>query len=597
MAFTDYTPGPVPGSYNFLDRETGAVTLSYGPEAEAFKRRLDMQKDMRVAGGGFGGEGPNMSIAEPNMSVAPPAQNMSVAPPQEQAPSPAAPVKPVMVPWRTNDKGNVLHKVIDPATGKELSDPQEYRPGSRGVSQADNKKLATSGTAVPAGARDTVEGGYDKDQAYLDQLKATAEAREQSAVQVAAAETRALEAEQGVFRNRKLLAAVEQDIEKNKAAEIAQRVARDREAYDGAIEAVRGKKVDANRLFSGAGGNIRLLAVSIGQALSGYSDRMLGRQGNSWQIVQAAIDRDIAEQEHEIASGNKNVDNALARLTRSTGDINQAKLLLKQLQNEHALAEAEEIGSKAKSDIVSAKIDQVRADIQLGYQTTREEYERLAAGKHTAQVEAKYVYPKAGSAGGFRPISLKDAGTITENKSKNLGLRETEAKIENTEASSDKLRAEAKGGGKPLSAAQEAALSRRVKAKQGMNNAMNALGIVWDENTKSIKKTKEDIPGVGLIDQYTANIPGTKNAEARQTADRMLIAQILEASGLVATENEVERHHKSLYGSGTEGGYLNGLRNIILEARASEKALRTGEEPDMVTEDTQELPEPGELTR
>lgn len=593
--FTTYEPGPVPGSYAFLDEESGKTNLMYGPEAEAFKRRLDMQQDMRVAGPGAPGPAP-ATFGEDTEAA------QAAAPP-----TPPAPVQPVRVPWRSTTGGGIIYKTVDPATGKEVAPPQVVTRGSPGTSHESLKKAAPLGVAFPSGARDTVEGGYDKDQAYLDQLKATAEKREQSAVEVAAAETRALEAQQGVFRNRKLLAAVEQDIEKNKAAEIEQRVARDRDAYDGAVEAVRGKKVDANRLFSGGGGTARLLAISIGQALSGYSDRMLGRQGNSWQIVQAAIDRDIAEQEHEIASGNKNVDNALARLTRSTGDINQAKLLLKQLQSEFSLAEAEEIGSKAKSDIVNAKIDQVRSEIQLGYQATREEYERLAAGKHTAQVEAKYAYPKAGTAGGVRPISLQESGTIIEQEGKGLGIRKLESDIANTDASTEKLKAEAKGvgSGRGPTAQDKAQLSG---ATATLNNTLKGTGLAWDDDKQTITRTgkdfagkvgKDDVAGIGVADQYAAKLPLPHNPHALSRQDLMFALNNyrLQITGQGMSDAERQNIENTVFGAGTEEAAINGLRNIIIGIQARSKSMQGGG-VGQVEEGVQgELPEPDEVTR
>lgn len=572
--FTSFEPGPVNGSYYFNDEETGKPLLMGGPEAERLKAQLSPQSDLRVAGPGGGVEDEEAQMSRQTMSEAPPeAPNASVSEGPTKPASAEVKKAPVWVPWRSDKGGVTIEKAYD-EKGNEVG-IRERTTGSPGVSAAQLKKQAKSGVAIPAGVRETVEGGYDPDEQYLLQLDDSAQRRELAAEQ----QVRGVQEELAAKRRLNNEIATIKDIDAQeqvaKNAEIQKRVGNDQVSYDSAIEAVRGKKVNANRLFSGAGGKMRLIALALANGFNQYAATMTGTQNTTWNIINTAIDNDIAEQEHEIMQGNKNVDNALARLTRSTGSLEQGKLLLKQLQQEHAMAEAQDIADRSKSQDVAAKLEAFKADNLENYETKRELYMRLAAGKHSAAVEAKFAYPKAGSSGGVRPISLDRADKIVGTEGKSLDLRATEAGIHKTEAEANKANREAEGGGAPISAKDRGMMAA---ARQGMNNTLSQLGLAYDPESGNVAKTQKDadIPGVGLYDSQMAKIPGTKDSYARQTVGRQLIQQIFEASGLTVTEPEFERHEKSLFGDGTEQGFMNGLNNIVKEAKAKERAAFGG---------------------
>lgn len=572
--FTSFEPGPVNGSYYFNDEETGKPLLMHGPEAERLKAQLSPQSDLRVAGPGGGVEDEEAQMSRQTMSEAPAEEpNASVSEGPTKPASSETRKAPVWVPWRSDKGGVTIEKAYD-EKGNEVG-IRERTAGSRGVSTAQLKKQAKSGVAIPAGVRETVEGGYDPDEQYLLQLDDSAQRRELAAEQ----QVRGVQEELAAKRRLNNEIATIKDIDAQeqvaKNAEIQKRVGNDQVSYDSAIEAVRGKKVDANRLFSGSGGKVRLIALALANGFNQYAATMTGTQNTTWNIINTAIDNDIAEQEHEIMQGNKNVDNALARLTRSTGSLEQGKLLLKQLQQEHAMAEAQDIADRSKSQDVAAKLEAFKADNLEDYETKRELYMRLAAGKHSAAVEAKFAYPKAGSSGGVRPISLDRADKIVGTEGKSLDLRATEAGIHKTEAEANKANREAEGGGAPISAKDRGMMAA---ARQGMNNTLSQLGLAYDPESGNVAKTQKDadIPGVGLYDSQMAKIPGTKDSYARQTVGRQLIQQIFEASGLTVTEPEFERHEKSLFGDGTEQGFMNGLNNIVKEAKAKERAAFGG---------------------
>jgi hypothetical protein len=604
--FTSFEPGPVDGSYFFQD-ETGKPFLASGPEAERLKAQLAAQPDLRVAGPGGGVEDEEAQMSRQTMSEAPqeePSASVSEGPTKLAS----AEVKkaPVWVPWRSDKGGVTIEKAYD-EKGNEVG-IRERTAGSPGKSKKSLQQDAKNSVAMPSASRETVEGGYDPDEQYLNQLRDTAERREFAAIQGAEADKRAFAAEEERARHQKLLAGIQTSIEAQKKDEVEQRVARERLSYDSAVESVRGKKVDANRLFSGGLGTVRLMAVAIGQALSSYSAAMLGRQNNSWQIVQGAIDRDIAEQEHEIMQGNKNVDNALARLTRSTGSLEQGKLLLKQLQQEAAVAEAQEIGAHAKSDAVTAKVNAFIADNALNYEATREEYMRLAAGKHTAAVEARFVRPTSGTRGGVRPLSLDRADKIVGTEGKSLDLRATEAGIHKTEAEANKANREAKdaGGVKPPAINDVADLNGSITSA---NKIMQNLGMTWDPKSQKIIAPKGDMPGVGIVDSKIAKLPININpvelgqdlangkplnrhALARQNVEGLRAEFQKIISGLALTEAEREDLTRQIYGANTEVELVNGMENVLRRADTRKKTYEAaGVDVEEFNSDG-ELPQP-----
>jgi hypothetical protein len=578
----DYTPGPVPGSYSFLDADTGKSFIMDGIEAERTARGIDAQKmkgpDMRVAGDG-GGENmsvdPGMSVQpEPNMSVDPgPTQNASVAPAQE---TPKEEFDPRVYAGK-GGKG----RLVETRPGKF----EMYSPGSPGISKAQLQQKQKDGTPIPAAQRETVEGGYDPDQQYLLQIEDSSAQREMAATKAAEAEKRAFEAEQKLASDTASLRQIEADQTASKRMELEDRVEKERLSYDSAVEGVRGKKVNSNRLFSGAGGKMRLIGLAIANGFAGYASAVLGRPNDTWQIINGAIDRDISEQEHEIMQGNKNVDNALSRLTRSTGSLDQAKILLKTLQHEHAVAQAQEIASGAKSEQVDAKLQMFMADEAMKREAMREEYLRLAAGKHTAAIEARYAYPVKATGPTRRPATIEETQGVLGVEKESQEFRKRDAEITKTLAD-----AEAAGKGPAGRGPSAADKSNYASAVTTLNGAMDQLNLSVDPKTRKIVK-KGDIPGVGLLDQFNAKIPveNNKHSAARQTVEAALLDYKRSVTGLAATDAEAKQIAKVVYGTQTESDFVNGMNILIRQFDAKKGSLEGGDLPE--AEGDTDLPE------
>ncbi len=582
----DYSPGPVPGSYSFLDADTGKSFIMDGIEAERTARGIDAQKmkgpDMRVAGPGGGDESnmsvdPGMSVQpEPNMSVDPgPTQNASVAPAQE---APKEEFDPRVYAGK-GGKG----RLVETRPGKF----EMISPGSPGVSQAQLKTKAKQGVALPSAQRETVEGGYDPDQQYLLQIEDSSAQREMAATKAAEAEKRAFEAEQKLASDTASLRQIEADQAASKRMELEDRVEKERLSYDSAVEGVRGKKVNANRLFSGAGGKMRLIGLAIANGFAGYASAVLGRPNDTWQIINGAIDRDISEQEHEIMQGNKNVDNALSRLTRSTGSLDQAKILLKTLQHEHAVAQAQDISSKSKSEQVDAKLQMFMADEAMKREAMREEYLRLAAGKHTAAIEARYAYPVKATGPTRRPATIDETKDVLGVEKESQEFRKRDAEITKTLADAEAAARGPSGTGRPPSAADKANYASAVTT---LNGALDQLNLTVDPKTRKIVKNG-DIPGVGVLDQFNAKVPveNNKHSAARQTIEAALLDYKRGVTGLAATDAEAKQIARVVYGTQTESDFVNGVNILIRQFDAKKNSYEGANLPE--AEGDTDLPE------
>jgi hypothetical protein len=573
MNYTKVEPGPVTGTYNFVDETTGTQTLFGGPEAEELKRRIEMTGDQRVAGPGAPGPAP-ATFGEDT---------------EAQASKATANLPPVRVSGDSTTQDEATTSVPG-GTVMRTPEGKKYvkTQGSAPVTSKDLEKKDAAARALRTAQRETVEGGYNPDEQYLEQVYKTSQDRQLSAMRLAAIEQEERDNMLTVATAQKQRLEQEAEENRRKQSEVMQRVEKDRLAYDSAIEAVRGKKVDANRLFSGGAGTVRLLAVAIAHGLSSYASAKLGRPDTAQAIINSTIDRDIAEQEHEITQGNKNVDNALVRLTKSTGSMEQAKILLKQLQMEHAMAQVQEIGANAKSQEVSAKLDLFLTEEQMRTEALREEYLRLAAGKHSTAVEARFAHTRAGSAGGRRPLTYaekKAEGDLTET---GVGVKKTESEIRKNDADAAKAKAGANGRG-------SVALSDVAAAESLANSVFEQAGMVWDPTSGTLRYKSDDFnasPAAGPVDNLRAKFPYTEQGKMNQTLNAFINQQIKAITGVAARPDEMERIIKTVRGDGSEEALQVGMQNLMRSLQAKKEALQGGNPDAQDREQGLPIPEP-----
>ncbi len=195
------------------------------------------------------------------------------------------------------------------------------------------------------------------------------------------------------------------------------------------------KDFNPNRLFSGAAGTMAGIGAAIFRAMGAYASS-LGHQGSNaaGEVIDAAIQRDIMKQRADIEAHKGNADNALARLTKHYGNMEQATAALSILQNKYADTQALQLANATGSQDVILKTQQDIAAKQEKYAKQNFDFQQISEGKHSAKVSEKYV--QASQTGGAPSVDK-----LIDRNTKLAGLARTEAET-------DKLRAEAgnKGG-------------------------------------------------------------------------------------------------------------------------------------------------------
>lgn len=317
--------------------------------------------------GGMSGGGPMMSQAPP-----PPAEAPQAPPdPMDQArrayitaPTPGG-VKP----------GNTAYALQQGAKQVEVPTSFSYQGGQPdlpgGAQMRADIRAAEHANAV-AGAERATEAAFQEQVAAGD-------ARELAEVQAARAAQRQGEMEQTYSRQR----AEVQDL----------------------MDRVASKQVDPGRLFDNAGTFGSIVAV-VAQGIGAWGATMGGTQNFAANMIDKAVERDIAAQEAEIRRGDASVMNALKVLELKTGDMDVAKEALRYAQKEAAMAQAREIAAGSKRP----EIAQALSEWEVAHAKAAEEQERkiyqTSMGKQT--LAGAMDIPQAPRAyGGGRPTPLQ----------------------------------------------------------------------------------------------------------------------------------------------------------------------------------------------
>lgn len=427
--FIDFAPGPAPGSYAF-QRIDGSPLIASGPEAENLARALERQKGMgpqpvaqnsmdSLAGvGGYGNRAdvapPIPAVQTPAAAPAPSGPPPSIARPPEQPAARAPGLQPI-----ARTRTGVI--VRDPVSGQMF----EQTGGSQGVSKEQLQARAANSVAVPVSTAESVQGGYDRNPEYEEQLQnATIDQRLANQQQADALQAGAQR--EGDFYSAQVA----------KQAEVARRDqqyqqevgalhTRDMQQLEQALEEVRTAKVEPTRKFSGVGGTISLITSAIAGGLGALGAGLARTPNFALDVINRAIDRDVAAQESELAKKKDSANNMLRQWMASGATLEQAKAATKASQIEHARMEVAKIAAINKSQQVQASALAMDAELEKGLAEQLERYRIESLGKRSAEVSSRMAQPQAGSRGGLMPLTLDEAGTIA-------GIRKTEAEAGKT---------------------------------------------------------------------------------------------------------------------------------------------------------------------
>jgi hypothetical protein len=188
-------------------------------------------------------------------------------------------------------------------------------------------------------------------------------------------------------------------IERRKRALVDQRFREESARLSGEIEAISQRKVDPNGAFGGS--TLAQIASIIAQGMGAYGASLGGGPNYASQLVQSAIDRDIASQREQIERGVNAANTALGRLEARYGlDRAESAEALRSAQLAAAEGRARQSAAAAAPGTARANAALIEAEIAKARQESTLRLAELTRGRVTTQ-EAMAA-PQAGTRGGMR---------------------------------------------------------------------------------------------------------------------------------------------------------------------------------------------------
>ena len=489
--FIDVAPGPVPGSYAF-QRADGSPLIAAGPEAESMAQAIARSKTLAPqpiaqndarsidALSGIGGYGNRADVPPPVPAVqqAPQAPPPGIARPEGSAPAPQRAAPEPIARTRT---GIIMR---DPTTGQLF----ERTGGSPGVSKAQLQQRAANSVAIPVSTSEAVQGGYDRNADYEEQL-ANAEIDQRLAGQQSADAAQAAAQREGDFYSQQVAAQNEvARRDQQYQQEVAALHTRDMLQLQQAQADVRSAKIDSSRLFSGVGGTLRGIGAAIAGAAGAFGAGLARTPNYAMDLINRTIDRDVADQQAELAKKQDSANNAMKQWLNSGATLEQAKAATKASQLEFARAELGKIAAINKSEAVQANARALDAELQKSLAQELERYRIESLGKRTAEVSSRMAQPQAGSRGGDMPLTLEQQASLG-------GLEKTKAEIGKTAA---EAAAKGKGGAIPRGYQQSYAAADSI-LKTGAN-LLKAYGVKEGEKPGYLSGLGKEAARVGSQD-------------------------------------------------------------------------------------------------
>lgn len=606
LNFTDYSQVPgVPQAYRFRQQD-GSERLFYGPEAERHREYIDRNRAANAYALGPTGGGPAVATdaatgipideqGEPagdvSTGIAPTEAGPPEPPPQRledlpisYEPPPPVPPPPPQTP-EAQVAGAVRERVMAPVITR----------GSPGVSQAQLRARAATGTPTPISATEEREGGHTVDPEYLAR-DADIRSRQTNLAQEQATR-QATELERAGLHSRLEADALEPDIERlrNAEAEVAQGIERDRAVYAKLQKDLGESKIDPGRLFRGGRGTVNTILGAIGQAMGAYAAGMTGSPNFAKENVDAMIARDISAQEQEIRVKGEAADNFMADLMRREDlTLPQARLATAALQKQYANADLLSKAALTKRQDIIAAAEKKVLDDQKEHNDFLEQYRQGAEGKYTQRVTQKVEYPRAGTAGGARAPTLAEqearlriergiVGTVGDVQGLEGGpapaREKAAAETDESRARAEKARRDAKQG--PKQNAQQLAYETSLDTTlDSLDAVVRKFGGKLDRSTGEI--TGLDIPQAVPLTGVPANPNRVKDLTELKSALTALGITYSNAVNVGAELGEAAKAKLTPTGDATEHttGKLTAIAQDVIERKRTVAKLRakhTGE--------------------
>ena len=571
MPIVDYSRDEM-GGVTFRD-EAGRSHYAYGDEADKLAQYVDQTRpavpppgpDLRTASVDWSAG--DTAALEQQMAGAlnPPTHNpfakhrqvADVAPP---VPGVAAPQVPPQAPQPSGDLD--LDALID--QGRQGGASPQRQPGAAldprvtapvyvpGRAAVDPGRMAREGVPVPRSVTETREGGLPWDQEAADTRRALDDQVVEARMVAAARDSQqqlnaalALKAQQPELEAQAARAQQRRD-------EIRKRYEADRQRWSELQQAATGEQIDPGRMFTGnpVGGILAVIASGLG-ALGAAAG---GGQNFAQQIIDQAIDRDIAAQRANIAQRQHRADNALQRLgVLYDGDLDMAEQALRGAMHSWADAQKQIVAHEMGSEQSLDAYQQWLADSEVARQEREQKFMERSLGKHTTTVQQEVVQPQRGYAGGYR---APDTDEMLKRKKLYGG-------DENRWGEGTRAKAVSEYGKR---------MEQIAQAEQGLANYAEAMGLRQKEGASDVEwvlPEGHDIPATG----WQSVVPGAEQGlEARDVnRQRDLAAEWVTTgiTGAAATPEQIEAFKAGLEDRTDAGtvGALNKMRRALSAAK------------------------------
>lgn len=410
-----------PGGYDFLADDGSVVPAMASPYADqlAAQLRAAQGPDMRTAQAQI----PSVDAMAQDAGPPPPAAMMSDAGPAMSVAPPAPPPPPAARAPQTAVQGPGMAQAAPADAGAGYAGPAEPAPARSDMVQAATDRMLTDALAprmvyspgraaydpeADAASRRGVPvsrtraGGLeltDDEQTALMHERwkegfAQERQQEEAFSRVAEAYRGERQAMQDAGR-----AEAEVLIERRKRANLDQRFREEQARLSAEVEAISNRKVDPNGAFHGS--TFAQIASIIAQGMGAYGASLGGGPNFASQLIQSAIDRDIASQKDQIERGVNRASTALGRLEARYGmDRTEAAEALRTAQLAAAEARARQSAAAAAPGAARQNAALIEAEIAKQRQESTLRLAELTRGRVTTQ-EAMAA-PRAGTRGGMR---------------------------------------------------------------------------------------------------------------------------------------------------------------------------------------------------
>lgn len=527
--FVAALPDPEGFGYTFQSDDGSELFLPRDPETDAMAASLSMT----APGSGATAEaptGPLESRADvaPNMSAMPqslPGDTATAAPMPEGvpgAPTPSAAPMPQAPPG--------AQPVDQDAQAAQMAAMAATTPGSAGVSQEQLQRRAQTGVETPKTSTTTVEGAVPYDEEAAAGRAVGREARRIAQQEQAVAEQAYYLSEEENAGREAMLAETRKAGARAALQERDNRIAADEMSFRQLRAARANGQIDPNRIFKGEAGTLMTIGAILAQGIGAYAATLGGGPNFAQQIIQGAIDRDVAAQKDAFDRMGDEADNMYRDLVREYGDRDQAEAALRSLQKDAAMAEGSKIAARRGSQQAQIGYQKWLADDFLSAVEEERKFREASFGKHTTQIASSFEYPKAASAPrldrqqfltnyiALRRLGIDDATARAQAGKIAADIAATQANTEQiragtakTQAETRKLEAEASG-----QAATPEERERLAKAQSGADNTLASIAAFVRQNGGEFNPQTGEITGLDTPSTAWAHLGEAEREGAKQ---------------------------------------------------------------------------------